>query len=161
MLILKVQICSNTMDVSENNSSITEISCLLMHDFIHKKLWANTVNCIQLSLDSKECIEQEHTHTCIHTHTHLKPLPATAFTAHVTSHTVNLWSPSFHLSLLSSPSWWPFFHHFTVTHKLQSFWCLCPQAHLKAFQGKVLYLLQPIYVSPNHLTSEKLCSCIH
>lgn len=44
MLVLKMQICSNAIDILGNDLSII-ILLLLMHDFAHEKLEVKAENC--------------------------------------------------------------------------------------------------------------------
>lgn len=121
--ILKMHICSNTIDIFGNSMSITGISHLLCTI----SLMRNT---------QKPTPGQTDTHIRTHFCTHLKHLPATSVPqvgVSPTSLSTFTCSDSRHHSLPSS-------HCFSTAHTLQPFRCLLSQGNFCFFQTKVPYL---------------------
>lgn len=126
---LKMRICSNGIDILGNNSSIIQISYLLIYDLIGEKLGEHRKLCLILHPTESNHLETFPTHTP-------KYLSA-IFLYRLLWATPNLhlvlWLPNFRKSS---------FHSYTKAHKLQLSWCPLAQTKPQGLYGVVI-IFQP------------------
>lgn len=121
----------NAIDMLGNNLSITEISLLLMYNFIHGKHYVNSENHTQLSPagENTQIAHSSNIYMLPQFTTCYKPQPSTSDVR-----TFHLISGNFPVSS---------FFHFAVTHETQHFLHALPQDNFRsvAKQGAIFIIL--------------------